>query len=716
MSRSSHWTVLAVLTLVGSLLAVSAVPAAGKDGEADDLATYSACVGPALESAGFEDVPRGGVSEGAINCMVHYGIMPGTSEDRFSPSVGVTRQQMALFLVRAAVPAGIDLPRAVDHGFEDIGGLSREVRTAVNQLVELDITQGTTSKTFSPDDIVTRRQMVQFLARFLDIAPVGEGGIYINDVDPDDDQFLDIDELPHGPYDAIRELFELGVTNGTSRTRFSPTRTVTRSQMALFISRMLAHTNARPAGVTIQAETTSVTAEDTVDLVVSVRDRNHQPVEDALVDLFAGPSPEKAFNSNGTCTSKVTAEFGDERCVIDFSDEITDGDGNIPYTVTIDEDSVVWAWTGDLDNRFDLDREDEASLEFTAKKQATRLLVTDDLHPEARKVPFGDWVTLTFQAVDDDDEPVAEEDVEVRIRILEKNDGRTVRDRTTTYETDSTGEFELRFRQEDPDSRDDDRDATLDLNILRTDLEIKDETAVRVAEGTLLQWSDDDEDPTVLLLEQTARYHFPSDSGRGRSNSVTATLLDQYGDPVRGERVHFTSGDPKGLAWYRVGESDENESLAKSAYRKTTSRRGMASVTYYRDSDLPGVETIEAFIDGVIAKTLDHFWIAETPYGETVDNVKVLHYDDEDNTLVVGCPGSGGPFSAWCDSLEPDEVSVYVLSFDSNDQFNVMTSEGTTAETYADFRDAIGERDTLTEVVHSSDRGGVNTFTRRAPE
>ena len=46
MSRRSPWVVLVVLTLVGSLLAVSAGPAAGKDGEADDLATYSACVWP----------------------------------------------------------------------------------------------------------------------------------------------------------------------------------------------------------------------------------------------------------------------------------------------------------------------------------------------------------------------------------------------------------------------------------------------------------------------------------------------------------------------------------------------------------------------------------------------------------------------------------------------------------------------------------------------
>ena len=315
--------------------------------------------------------------------------------------------------------------------------------------------------------------MVQFLARFLDIAPAGEGGVHISDVDPDDEQFLDIDELPHGPYDAIQALFELGVTNGTSRTRFSPERTVTRAQMAMFISRMLAHTNARPAGVTMQAETTTVISGDTVDLVVSVRNSRHQPVEDALVDLFSAESPDRAFNSTGTCTSRVTSEFGNDSCEIDFSDEITDFDGNVPYTVPIDGDSVLWAWTGDLGERFDADRDDAASVAFTAKKEAVNLLVTDDLHVETRKVEFGDWVTITFQAVDDEDNPVAEEDVEVRILIVEKSDGRT-RDRTNTYDTDSSGQFELRFRHTDPDSRGGDR-ATVDLTIRNTDLRIKDE-------------------------------------------------------------------------------------------------------------------------------------------------------------------------------------------------------------------------------------------------
>ena len=133
--------------------------------------------------------------------------------------------------------------------------------------------------------------------------------------------------------------------------------------------------------------------------------------------------------------------------------------------------------------------------------------MTDDLHEEARKVEFGDWVTITFQAVDDDDDPVAEEDVEVRMLIVERSDGRT-RDRTSTYETDSSGRFQLRFRHTDPDSRGGDR-ATVDLTIRNTDLRIKDETARSVASGGVLEWSDEEEEATVLLLEQVGGLPLP---------------------------------------------------------------------------------------------------------------------------------------------------------------------------------------------------------------
>ena len=719
MSRPRAWSTLVAFSVAASLMIVTSGPAVATDGEADDRATYSACVGPATKPVRFEDVWSGGSAERAIDCMLHYGIMGPTSDGRFSPKLGVTRREMALFLVRAAVPAGIELPRVVDSRFEDIDGLPREVRLAINQLVELEIVKGTTRSTFSPDRVVTRQQMAQFLGRFLDAAPVGEGGIDINDVDPDDEEFRDIDHLPHDPYDAIRALYEMGITQGMSRTMYGPDEPVTRSQMALFISRMLAHTNARPAGITIQAEQSTVTAGDTIDLVVSAREQDHRAIQDTSVDLFSAPSREAAFNSAGACTSKVTAEFGSSDCVIDFSDETTDGLGNVFYTVTVTDDMVLWAWIGDRGERFDDDRDDSASVELRAKKAATKLVVTDNLPEHARKVPFGTWVTLTFQVADEDGKPVAEKGIEFRVRAIQRNDGRVVRDRTDTYSTDSSGEVELRFRNSDPSASSDDPDGTLDLNVERTDLPIDDETAVRVTTGPLLQWSDDDDEPSVLLLEQPSSYSTPTGSGRGRRNTVTATLLDQYGDPVRGERIHFLSNDVDGLSYYRAGESDEDPSRAQSPYRKTTSRRGTASIDYYRDSDLPAVETITAFVDdGATPSTdLDHYWIAETPDGQTVDNLEVLQYGKDDNTLVIACRASQIPASTHCDfDLPSDAVGVYALSFDSNDQFNTTNNQGTVAETYADFREGLAEGDTLTVDVHASGRGSVDVFTRTIPD
>ena len=246
MSRRSPLAALALLSLVATLLALPVLPAAARNGEPDDLPLYSACASPAIGSAGFEDVSARSVARDAINCMVHYGIMPGTSPTTFEPDTGVTRQEMALILIRAAGPAGIDVPRARDQGFDDIGHLPGNVRDSINQLAQLEITLGTTDTTYTPGRVVNRRQMAQFFTRFLREAPVGEGGVDVGSVIPDDRVFTDIEKLPHDPYNSIRLIYELGVTKGTTPTTYSPADPVTRAQMALFVSRMLAHTKCPP--------------------------------------------------------------------------------------------------------------------------------------------------------------------------------------------------------------------------------------------------------------------------------------------------------------------------------------------------------------------------------------------------------------------------------------------------------------------------------------
>ena len=604
MSRRSPLAALALLSLVATLLALPVMPAAARNGEPDDLPLYSACASPAIGSAGFEDVSARSVAWDAINCMVHYGIMPGTSPTTFQPDLGVTRQEMALILIRAAGPAGIDVPRARDQGFDDIGHLPREVRDSINQLGQLEITHGTTDTTFTPGRVVNRRQMAQFFTRFLREAPVGEGGVDVGSVIPDDRVFTDIEQLPHDPYNAIRLIYELGVTKGTTPTTYSPADPVTRAQMALFVSRMLAHTNARPAGITMQVEDTSVTADDTVDMVVSLRDENHEPMADASIDLFYVAAGDEGFVSSGRCGSKAILEAGSSRCAIDLSDETTDGDGNLFYTMEIPESLTVYAWTGDRNDRFDIDSTDHATLDFAVSKSPDGFLITDDMVDGAlaqqgsslsgMRMPFGATVTFTFQVVDEDLNPVAVEDAEIRVLTEEWNDGRRGPERTRTYTTDSSGRVQLTFRLTDPDPDSNDPHGELNLEVLRHDYTyLTDQSTVRIlTTSNRLRWSDDDSEPRFLLLEQSSVYSRATASGSAH-NRVTGTLLDQYGDPVRGERIHFTSGDEHGL-YSKLQDDGVNQNLdeAQNAYRRTTSRRGVATVSYTRNSNVSGIERI----------------------------------------------------------------------------------------------------------------------------
>ncbi len=715
MSRRSPLAALALLSLVATLLALPVLPAAARNGEPDDLPLYSACASPDIGSAGFEDVSTRSVARDAINCMVHYGIMPGTSSTTFQPDLGVTRQEMALILIRASGPAGIDVPRARDQGFDDIGHLPREVRDSINQLAQLRITLGTTASTYTPDRVVNRRQMAQFFTRFLREAPVGEGGVAVESVIPDDRVFTDIEQLPHDPYNAIRLIYELGVTKGTTPTTYSPANPVTRAQMALFVSRMLAHTNARPAGLTMQVEDTSVTADDTVDLVVSLRDENHEPVTDASIDLFYVAAGDEGFASNGRCGSKAILEAGSSRCAIDLSDETTDGDGNLFYTMEIPESLTVYAWTGDRNDRFDIGSTDHATLEFSVSKSPDGFLITDDMVEGAlaqqgsslsgMRMRFGATVTFTFQVVDEDLNPVAVEDAEIRIRTEEWNDNRRGPDRTRTHTTDSSGQVQLTYRLTDPDPDTNDPHGELNLDVLRHDYTyLTDQSTVRInSPGTRLRWSDDDSEPRFLLLEQSSVYSRATASGSAH-NRVTGTLLDQYGDPVRGERIHFTSLDPLGL-YSKDGANDE----AQNAYRKTTSRRGVATVSYTRNSNVSGIESIIAFVQDCTScqATADHYWVDGFPTNLAESGVTIRHYDADADTLVLEVASGAN-------------AGLYAITIDPFDHFFNDATGTALPIGYQAFKEALAEAQadgtigtsfTIDVNITGSDADYVNRFT-----
>ena len=770
--QRSRLAVLAVLALVGSLLAVSAVPAvAAADDTADEKATYSACVGAATEDAGFTDMGNSFAAD-AANCLAHYGISVGTGDgDTFSPDRAVTRLQMARFLARAAGPAGIDTMMAADQNLTDTDDES------ANTVAALGIMKARSDGSFDPSGLVSRSDMAVHLAAFLSKAITGPGGVDIDDLKngraSGKSPFTDISEVSVSAHKAIRDIFELGVTGGTTATTFSPNNPVTRAQMAAFITRALAHTNARPAGVTVQADANGDTGTGH-DLAISVRDADHQPEPDALVDIISTTKPDEAFNDEGACVTKNLMS-GD--CTITTSDDATDPDGNTDgSSVTLPDAAgtlTVMAWTGEVGDKFDRDSTDFASIEIDAALPPASIKGTDDTKKNSNFLKFGDTVTYTLQVVNSDGDPVAEKGLEVTIRavITDTTTGVTpARAASTTSEavhkTDASGRIEVSYTQSDPDGNKDNQDTvTLTLTVTRTgdptlnlaginkqvvvgSCRDKDDTCTETDDAMGAVWSDGDAVATTLTLSQRVSYHETNDDGV--SNTLMATLVDQYGDPVRSQKVAVWSDmeNPATGASLGLGGGTRDGSTPGSATdpadRRTTSRKGVATKTYTRSATDADVESLDAQYIRIVgcddaantgadetcfeedgttpqaagtangdvpidAAAVNHYW-AERVKGATLTG-DVLVADKDNNTIVVADTN---------DASEPK-----VVTYKAGDQFTITANaagiEGPTgAVTMEAFEKALNNladstldvkaADTVTAVM-GDDEDDINSFT-----
>jgi spore germination protein YaaH len=170
----------------------------------------------------FRDLPFADIADSAfvseIIWLADAGITTGCTATLFCPRDPVSRSQMATFLARA-----LALPPSSTDWFTDDDGLSHE--DSINRLADAGITTGCTDTEFCPRDPVTRGQMASFLARALAL-PASTT-----------DWFTDDDGTAHE--DSINRLADAGITTGCAATRFCPSGTVIRQQMAAFLFRAL---------------------------------------------------------------------------------------------------------------------------------------------------------------------------------------------------------------------------------------------------------------------------------------------------------------------------------------------------------------------------------------------------------------------------------------------------------------------------------------------
>ncbi len=149
-------------------------------------------------------------------------ITAGTNKTHFSPYKTCTREQVVTFLWRAK---GCPEPSSTNNPFKDVPADAYYTK-AVLWAVENGISNGKSKTKFGVGDPCTRGQVVTFLWR-------AEG-----EPEPTSatNPFKDVSETDYF-YKAVLWAVENGITNGTSKTKFSPANTCTRGQVVTFLYR-----------------------------------------------------------------------------------------------------------------------------------------------------------------------------------------------------------------------------------------------------------------------------------------------------------------------------------------------------------------------------------------------------------------------------------------------------------------------------------------------
>jgi parallel beta helix pectate lyase-like protein/polysaccharide lyase-like protein/S-layer family protein len=189
----------------------------------DELVLSDQRIGCGERGSGFRDT-GGNVHAANVDKLAFAGITKGCNppdNNRFCPDDNVSRGQMAAFLDRA-----LNLPSTTSDFFDDDAGSVFE--SNINRLAASGITLGCGTRTYCPNDRVTRGQMAAFLTRGLSL-PAGSTDLFLDD--------------NGSPFEnAIDRLASAGITAGCNppdNDQFCPYNNVTRGQMASFLSRAL---------------------------------------------------------------------------------------------------------------------------------------------------------------------------------------------------------------------------------------------------------------------------------------------------------------------------------------------------------------------------------------------------------------------------------------------------------------------------------------------
>lgn len=177
------------------------------------------------QTMNFIDVKTTDYFYDSVKWAVNKGVTTGTSSTTFSPYNPCKRAEIVTFLWRAA---GSPEPTITRNPFKDVNAVTHSsYYKAILWASQKGIAAGTSTTTFSPDQVCTRAQIVTFLYRY-----AGKpSGYYSN-------PFKDVGATSEASYyNAILWASGKGITTGSSPTTFSPYASCNRAEAVTFLYR-----------------------------------------------------------------------------------------------------------------------------------------------------------------------------------------------------------------------------------------------------------------------------------------------------------------------------------------------------------------------------------------------------------------------------------------------------------------------------------------------
>jgi hypothetical protein len=176
----------------------------------------------------FGDVPPSNPFYRFVETLLHVGVTAGCTAATYCPDGSTTREQMAVFLLRAKESGAYAPPSCTSAPFPDVP-CSSPFAPWVQELVARGITAGCGGGLYCPTAPVTREQMAVFLLKTF------EGAGFT----PPSCTTATFADVPcASPFAAwVQELVARGITAGCGGGLYCPTDPVTRGQMAVFLTK-----------------------------------------------------------------------------------------------------------------------------------------------------------------------------------------------------------------------------------------------------------------------------------------------------------------------------------------------------------------------------------------------------------------------------------------------------------------------------------------------